>query len=181
MRTMSLLEFAAELERIAELEMTNKLVIEAGCQMIQHEAKSVLGTYNAKPTWPQLSAATQAERERKGYAPNAPLLRTGELRDSIEYTIIDHEEGQVGSDLDIAVYQELGTSKVVPRPFLEPALKEMAPHIADLAGRLTAATVAGQGLGEIREMLHLLHLAYEGVKEVAEPLFEDQDERERRR
>jgi hypothetical protein len=54
-----------------------------------------------------------AERVRNGFAANEPLPRTGQLRDSIEWTA-QGNEGFVGSNLDIAVYQELGTSRIPP-------------------------------------------------------------------
>lgn len=58
-------------------------------------------------TWPELTEATQAEREREGFTPNDPLVRTGELRDSY-YTEAEGMTAGVGSDLEKAVGQELG-------------------------------------------------------------------------
>jgi len=177
-RILSLVEFAAELERLGALDATNREIIEAGCKMIRFEARRVIGSYDAKPTWPQLAESTQRNREKKGFPANEPLLRTGDLRDSIEYQVISDHEGNVGSNLDIAVYQELGTSKMPPRPFLSTSAKKMGPEIAKMAGRATAARIAGQGFGEIQELLHLAHGIYEAGKNAVEPLLtNDDDER----
>jgi hypothetical protein len=76
-----------------------------------------MGTYDYD--WPQLAESTQRERERLGFAANEPLLRTGDLRESIEYTVLPREAAvEIGSNDKIAVYQELGTSRIPPRSFL---------------------------------------------------------------
>jgi hypothetical protein len=68
-----------------------------------------------------------------------PLLRTGELRDSIGG---EAEEvgigvrGIVGSTSDIAALQEMGTSRIPARPFLGPALMLAETKIAEDLGHL---------------------------------------------
>ena len=42
-----------------------------------------------------LAESTQAERVVQGYPANEPLLRTGELRDSIEHKLVSGDEAQV--------------------------------------------------------------------------------------
>lgn len=73
------------------------------------------------PEWKPLAASTIEQKRRLGFAGQVsatdPLLRTGALRDSIK---VEHEglEMAVGSALKEAAYQEVGTSRVPPRPYL---------------------------------------------------------------
>jgi HK97 gp10 family phage protein len=71
-----------------------------------------------------------------------PALRTGELRASIGAHVEDVPGGvvaRIGSTSDVAVYQEHGTTKMPPRPFLAPAIKELGPAINE---EIAAAVVA---------------------------------------
>lgn len=56
----------------------------------------------------------------------APLLRTGELRNSITF-IVEGLILAVGSTDKVAAYQEQGTSHIPPRPFLRPSVIEALP------------------------------------------------------
>lgn len=73
------------------------------------------------PQWPPLMPSTVAEKQRLGYTGQVsstdPLLRTGELRDSIRMEI-EGLEMAVGSHDKVAASQELGTARIPPRPFL---------------------------------------------------------------
>jgi len=70
------------------------------------------------------------------------LLRSGELRDSIEITIApDGMSAEIGSNADKAVWAEFGTSRAPPRPFLQPAADIMGPQIAKAAGRAAFAVM----------------------------------------
>lgn len=112
--------FAAFLAGAAfEIEHGKDKGLEKACVILETEAKRVIGTYDYQ--WPQLAPSTQADRARKGFPPNEPLLRTGELRDSIGHTV-GHGEAWVGSNSKIAVYQELGTRTIPPRSFLSGAV-----------------------------------------------------------
>lgn len=132
-RELSLDEFALLLVGIPlELEAANHEALERCAKLIEKDAKDTLGTYDYG--WPQLAPSTQKERESKGFPPNDPLLRTGAMRDSIQHSA-DSKEARVGSNSDIAVYQELGTSKIPPRSFLEETMKRKTPEMLDLIGR----------------------------------------------
>jgi len=68
------------------------------------------------------------------YPVPAPLLRTGEMRDSIEIDAPHHEApgvvvGYVFSNNPIARYQEMGTEHIPPRPFLSTAAMGCEGHI----------------------------------------------------
>jgi HK97 gp10 family phage protein len=118
-------EFAGMLERAAaktrpELNMTlfqlGPIVAEAAKAMIGHEHES----------WPPLKPKTLEDKERKGFEIPDPLLRTGKLRESI-IAVIEGLTLAVGSADKVAVYQEHGTSRMPPRPFLQPAMVDSLP------------------------------------------------------
>jgi len=99
--------------------------LEAAAKIVEAEAKSEFGKYQGAiggfAKWEDLADATIDDRVRNGYTPNDPLLRSGELRDSIS-----HEtralEAVIGSNSDLMVFHELGTEKMPPRAVLGPAL-----------------------------------------------------------
>jgi hypothetical protein len=112
------------------------------------KAKEKIGEYQkaAGPfaAWASLSPATIDDRVYQGYTPDDPLLRTGEMRDSIEHKVIGNE-GHVGSDSDIAVWQELGTPSIPARSFLGGAAFELAPVISREIGVEYVAFLSGGG------------------------------------
>lgn len=92
---------------------------------IAQDAKDLLGHYHRQNTgpfkeWEELKNSTKRERKYKGFSENDPLLRTGELRDSISFTVT--KTGfVVGSTSKVAVWQEKGTTDyrvIPPRSFL---------------------------------------------------------------
>lgn len=79
-----------------------------------------------------LRTVTRVETAAKRLAP----VDTGRLRSSITHAIDrdgDGLVGIVGSDVDYAVFVELGTSRAAAKPFLRPALA------AELTRRATRA------------------------------------------
>ena len=101
--------------------------LKKAAKLVQVEAKRVIGTYEYG--WAPLKPATVA-RKRNG---DTPLLETGEMRKSIEYTV-GHKEAEVGTNSQIAVYQELGTKTIPPRSFLGGAAQHKEKEIHALAG-----------------------------------------------
>lgn len=91
---------------------------------IDNTAKAEIGHYQPDvgsfAGWVELADATKADRSAKGFSENDPLLRSGELRDSISHEI-DGLEAVIGSTSDIMVYQECGTSRIPPRAVMGPA------------------------------------------------------------
>lgn len=106
-------------------------------------AKEKLDGKEQPQDWPELSDSTKAERVRKGYDENAPLLASGALRDSIQYRSSE-KSFEVGSDNQIAVYQELGTATIPPRPFLAPALHDKIPGILENVGKAVEKALVGE-------------------------------------
>jgi hypothetical protein len=122
--------------------------LDAASALIEKEAKAEFGTYQQGigpfGDWPELADATKEDRVRQGYPENEPLLRSGELRDSIEREV-DHFEATVGSKSEIMLYQELGTQRIPPRPVLGIALQRCWPQIQALIGKAAAAGFCGGG------------------------------------
>ena len=171
----SLGSFAAHLLTIeADLKLSQEVCVEKACRMVEKEAKTAIGTY--RYDWPRLEPETVA-RKAKG---DTPLLETGELRDSIEH-IVGREGtevvGYVGTNNPIAKYHELGTRNIPPRSFLGEAAMRQEHKIHEMMERTIAATFdrGGPHYRELREMFHVLHMAYEESKKLADELL-DEDE-----
>jgi len=151
-------------------------IVAKACQMVCDEAKRVLGTYEYG--WPELKPETIARKMRG----DSPLLETGELRASIEWTAHGNQ-GWVGSNNDKAVWHELGTSRIPLRPFLSGAAMHMEDQIHKMAARAVVAVLGGRGLhsSEMMELLHILkHVGHE-LKEAAETFVEGPPEEGQRR
>lgn len=124
-------------------------ITEQGAKIIQKDAQKKLGEYQdaAGPfnSWAELADSTKDDRVAKGFPENEPLLRTGELRDSIE--VERHgNEAAVGSAMDIALYQECGTDRgIPPRPFLGPAAFESKLPVGEMSARTLIAWISGLG------------------------------------
>lgn len=108
-------------------------MLEVAGQMVEDEAKRLIGTYDYNPRWPELADATKQDRVDKGFPENEPGLRTGEMRDSIGHTVIGNV-AHVGSDNDKLVWFELGTAKQPPRTVLKGAVLNMQHPIEHLMG-----------------------------------------------
>jgi phage gpG-like protein len=133
---MATLEEAARLlmHIAVEIPMVEHAALERAAIIVETEAKRVIGTYDYD--WPQLQAKTVA-RKANG---NTPLLETGEMRDSIEHKVGEHE-AHVGSNNQKAVYQELGTSRIPPRSFLMGAAMHKERQIVEDTGLIFHAAI----------------------------------------
>jgi hypothetical protein len=106
-QTFSLLGFVAHLHAVErDMNSLGPAIVARACEMVAAEAKRVIGV--GYDTWPQLASSTLG---KKFY--NTPLLETGEMRNSIEWQA-HGLHGEVGSNLDKAVWHELGTSRIPP-------------------------------------------------------------------
>jgi HK97 gp10 family phage protein len=132
----------AALEAI-RFEVAEKAALEAAAGVLETEAKSAIGT--DRYGWPPLAPSTV---ERKGH--DDPLIdyssaEPGSLiRDTIAHNV-GVREAFVGSDSDVAVFNELGTSKAPPRPYLGGAVDAKGQAAADAAAaEFTIALVGGK-------------------------------------
>jgi hypothetical protein len=118
--------------------------LEQVCWIIEDDAKALVGEYQPQvgpfPAWAQLADATKADRVQKGFPANEPLLRTGEMRDSITHEIVSSTEAIVGSKSKIMRYQEFGTDRIPPRPVIGPAAWKRRDLIREQLG---AAIMSG--------------------------------------
>ncbi|MGJ0426978.1 hypothetical protein [Methylocystis sp.] len=134
----SLGEFAKLLNDAARANEAEGEGVLKACKLVQKTAKCYIGSYDHPGSWAQLAQATQEDRVRRGFAANEPLLRTGELRDSIEVDA-PHKSGMetygfIFSSSEVARYMELGTTRAPPRPFLSTATMECMPKIRTILG-----------------------------------------------
>ncbi len=171
-KVLDLMGFVAQLKTIEhDLVDVGPAIVARACEMVAKQARAAIGKEHE--LWPALAPSTIADRVSKGYAPNEPLLRTGELRDSIEWTA-SGLEGCVGSDSPIAVWQELGTSRIPPRSFLVSSAISMEEKIQRMAARAVVAVLEGRGLhsSAMAELIHLLGHTFHKVKEdLIDPLL----------
>jgi hypothetical protein len=148
MKEFSLLGFARHLATMeAALEIERHRGLERAAEVVERRAKANIGHYqDAAPPfapWAELAQATQDERVALGYPENEPLLRDGAMRDSIEHTVRGHE-AHVGSDSDVAVFQELGTTRIPPRSFLGSAAVQSEGHVRRILGEHAVAALVGE-------------------------------------
>jgi hypothetical protein len=186
-QSFTLLGFIAHLENVQHnVHEIGPRIIRKACEMVAAQARSAIGKQHEM--WPALAPATIADRVDKGFAANEPLLRTGQLRDSIQWTTsASGMEGAVGSNSPNAVWQELGTSRIPPRSFLVSSAISMESKIHTMAARAVVAVLEGRGLhssefGELLELLHLLKDAAEYTKEqLVDPILHGNEDREQSR
>lgn len=141
---------ARAFERLSQrLPSRLEVAMEASAVIVEEAAKEEIGHYQRTETgpfasWEELKPATKADRLRQGFTENDPLLRTGELRDSIEHTS-EFNSFVVGSTSQIMVYQEMGTPKgIPPRPVLSVALYRNIEPVLNIVGRTIERTLAGK-------------------------------------
>ncbi|SIN82964.1 hypothetical protein SAMN05443247_00028 [Bradyrhizobium erythrophlei] len=116
--------------------------LEIGLDKVGELASTMAAAYigHYQPGWPRLAESTL---ERK--AADTPLLETGEMRDSIRHEVDPIMlEMVVGSNDKRALYQELGTSRIPPRPFLGLAMAHSMPFAAETFGKIAVAILTGK-------------------------------------
>lgn len=71
--------------------------------------------------------------QAEGYAKDLCPVDTGRLRNSITHAIkADEKAAYIGTNVEYAPYQELGTSKMRAQPFLVPAASNHADEYRDI-------------------------------------------------
>lgn len=101
----------------SELELGFHIIVKE----IEETAKEEIGVYQPAygpfEAWSPLAESTKVDRFRQGYTEDDPLLRSGELRDSIESEVVGLA-AIVGTKSQIGFWQEVGTENIPPRPFI---------------------------------------------------------------
>ncbi|TKI03580.1 hypothetical protein [Martelella alba] len=104
---------------------------------VEAAAKEELGVYQPAigpfNAWDPLAESTMDDRVNQGYNANEPLLRSGELRDSIQHEVMGLS-AIVGTKSQIGYWQEVGTDKIPPRPFIGPAYIRKIDTLLDEVG-----------------------------------------------
>jgi phage gpG-like protein len=157
-----------------ETEVAIQLSVEKAASIVQTNAKDAIGNEHNGYDWPPLAESTIADKERQGYTAPAPLLRTGELRDSI-HTTIGHHVAYVGSNNDKAVWHEFGTNRVPPRPFISKAAIESEELIHKITVKTVGRALAGHRAGS--GIIDALHAIQEGAEYVNQKLDDAEENR----
>ena len=140
---------------LAEIHHESHRALERAARVVEKEAKAEIGDYQgaAGPfaAWAPLAERTVADRVAKGFTPDDPLLRTGHLRDSIGHSVemspgITSGHAVVGSKEDIAVWQELGTSRIPARSFLGGAAVRKTHEVVKIIGGGLVQGLVGPGV-----------------------------------
>ena len=135
-RRITFAQFSRILEQaIVRIKPETALVLEKAGPVMVTAAKNKIGKYQPAvgfsmfPEWAPLTAGTISEKRRLGYAPpDNPLLRSGNMRASVEFYVFANAL-HVGSTDPVAKWQELGTRFIPPRPFIGPAMYETWPAV----------------------------------------------------
>jgi phage gpG-like protein len=141
--------FARHLAVTAALgEEVTHHIAEKSAEIIKQDAQAKLGHYQESvgpfPEWAELADSTKADRLAQGFTENDPLRRTGGLADSIQTQVLGND-AVVGSEDPVARWQEEGTERIPPRPFLGPAAFGAKRPISEMAGKTIIAWVSGLG------------------------------------
>jgi phage gpG-like protein len=182
MGILNLAEAAARMAAVeADLEAAREPMIAAACQMVAGRSKDLIGV--PQPSWPPLAAETLARKD----GVNTPLLETGEMRSSISWNA-DRDHGHVGSNDDVAVFQELGTSRgLPPRSFLALAAQQEGPEVAKMMSKVVGAAIGGRlaNGSRVGDFFHLArevaHMVSNAVDHVSDALDESEQSGKQKR
>lgn len=143
------LGFADYLSKLPHVvELSRRQSLEKAAVVVKTEAKRSIGEYQAEAgpfaAWEPLAESTLEQKSKKGRAPpDNPLLVTGDLRESIEHNVVS-DEAHVGSNSDVAVWQELGTNRIPARSFLGGAAVRKTDEVKNLIGEAFEKALAGR-------------------------------------
>jgi HK97 gp10 family phage protein len=122
----SKVDFVSHLnEVIKQIEATNK-------RNLTNATVTLFRAVQKKLTGPRTGETYKVPGTQKEYTASAPgeppARRTGALANSIKYRVED-QTGIVGTNNDYAQALEMGTSKMKPRPYFQPAMDESLSEI----------------------------------------------------
>ncbi|MBX9901253.1 MAG: hypothetical protein K2Y28_10785 [Burkholderiaceae bacterium] len=114
-------------------------------ELIEKTAKEEIGHYQPAvgpfEAWQALAPSTLAHHAAMGVG-DTPLLVTGELYASIEHELSGNE-AVIGTKMEIGAYQEFGTDKIPPRPFMGPAAFKNKDKIERIMAKGVVAGMLG--------------------------------------
>jgi hypothetical protein len=121
--------------------------IEIGLDKVGMLAESIAAEIpgHYQPGWAPLAASTLADKAAQGFAVPSPLKRTGEMAESYRKEVDPFALQLVIGSPDLkALWQEMGTVHIPPRPVCEPALKNSLPYAADVFGAIAVSLLTGK-------------------------------------
>lgn len=135
--------------RSAAAVVSTRIALKEGAELVKTAAQEAIGSYQSAkgdvPAWAPLSEATQEDRVAKGFTADDPLLRTGELKDSIEARPVDENAVLVGvfdpameriaASMEFGYYNVRAQTMVAPRSFIRGTAFEKAPEVGALIER----------------------------------------------
>lgn len=111
--------------------------LERAAKLIERDARGQIGHYQAElgpfPAWAPLSGPYEDAKVRAGFKADSPLLRTGELRDSIGSSVSGNQ-AVIGARDEKMVWHEFGTRTMPPRPVFGPAVLRNLQAVQELLG-----------------------------------------------
>lgn len=114
--------------------------------VVQNDAKDSIGEYQDEvgpfQAWAPLADSTESAKIAKGYPVDAPLLATGEMRDSIVKEV-QGLEAVIGSMDEKLAFHEFGTVHMPPRPVLGPAVFRNREKIEKILGAAGLSALVG--------------------------------------
>lgn len=155
MHEFNIMEAIVKMAEVAiAIEHETHKALEHAATLVEKEAKAEVGHYQAEAgpfeAWKPLAETTlegwrgHPGKVDLGYSPpDNPLLREGDLRESIGHVVHSHEAA-IGSSSDVAVYQELGTSRMSARSFLGGAAVRKEGEVVELLGEGVLAGLVGE-------------------------------------
>jgi len=116
--------FVKDFEKTLTKEMKARMT--DACRTVQNKAVDLIRTPSGGGRLYIRGSVTHAASP-PGSPPNAD---TGQLMQSVSYSV-DKEglEGSVGTNIDYGLILEMGTSRMLPRPWLQPALDQSADEV----------------------------------------------------
>lgn len=141
-------------ERVGKIAVETELALHEIAEHIEKEAKAEFGEYQPQVgsfvAWAPLADTTLygwkwfPGKVDLGYSPpDNPLVREGELRDSISHEV-SGLEAYIGSPDERMPYHEFGTANMPPRPVLGPAGYKSKEVIAKLIGAALLVGLIGE-------------------------------------
>jgi|GEM_PF-6223993 phage gpG-like protein len=108
---------------------------------LEKKAKEKIGNYQWG--WAKLEQSTEEAKARMGYPTNAPLLASGDLRESIGHEVEDHSV-IIGAKDEVMKYHEFGTEHIPPRPVFQSLAAENNEFIQHEAQKAMASSMKGK-------------------------------------
>jgi len=75
-----------------------------------------------------------------GYASMLAPVDTGRLKNSMEWSVVSDDTVCIGTNVEYAAYQEMGTSKIPPHPFLRPAVENHMDEYKEIAKAILSSS-----------------------------------------